>query len=424
MPYFGTYVSQEGAKRLLHYRYKGSDDSFMLKHVTNPLYNKWVLYFPTWLAPNIITLIGLLFTVLGHCLVAVYSPNLEGPIPSWVSLYNAFAVLAYQAFDAMDGKQARRTGSGSPLGMLFDHGCDALNCTVMALTVVSTIQLGPSVGTVIFCAVAWAGFFAATLEEYYTGELHLPIINGPNEGLHASALLYVMAAFLPSSWWNEPSSIASFFLGSEPPLVGRALRWNEFVVLILLLVGVVTILYNLLTMVRAVSRRKADIGLQNRSMTAAERESNSFAVAFSRFIPLIFVIGGFVVWCAYSPSGILRRHPRMLLWTVGIAVCKLVTGIMLAHLCEEEYHPFSRTIACLCSLLLHTLLQLFGHFNLNAAGEELLLFEAFGVLVLSYFHLVSSVVSEMSKALGIYVFTITSKRPVVSKSVPASTKVA
>jgi len=27
--------------------------------------------------------------------------------------------------DAVDGKQARRTGTSSPLGQLFDHGCDA-----------------------------------------------------------------------------------------------------------------------------------------------------------------------------------------------------------------------------------------------------------------------------------------------------------
>jgi len=26
----------------------------------------------------------------------------------------------------MDGKQARKTGNSSPLGMLFDHGCDAI----------------------------------------------------------------------------------------------------------------------------------------------------------------------------------------------------------------------------------------------------------------------------------------------------------
>lgn len=34
----------------------------------------------------------------------------------------ALGLFAYQTFDAIDGKQARRTGTGSPLGELFDHG--------------------------------------------------------------------------------------------------------------------------------------------------------------------------------------------------------------------------------------------------------------------------------------------------------------
>jgi phosphatidylserine synthase len=32
--------------------------------------------------------------------------------------------------DAIDGKQARRTGTSGPLGELFDHGCDAINMMV------------------------------------------------------------------------------------------------------------------------------------------------------------------------------------------------------------------------------------------------------------------------------------------------------
>jgi len=34
--------------------------------------------------------------------------------------------------------QARRTGTGSPLGLLFDHGCDAFNGTIMSLTMCAT----------------------------------------------------------------------------------------------------------------------------------------------------------------------------------------------------------------------------------------------------------------------------------------------
>ena len=52
--------------------------------------------------------------------------------PRWTYAYVALTVFMYQTFDAIDGKQARRTKTSSPLGQLFDHGCDAIN-TILAL---------------------------------------------------------------------------------------------------------------------------------------------------------------------------------------------------------------------------------------------------------------------------------------------------
>lgn len=46
--------------------------------------------------------------------------------PRWVYLVTAASVVLYVNLDCIDGKQARRTKSSSPLGQLFDHGCDAL----------------------------------------------------------------------------------------------------------------------------------------------------------------------------------------------------------------------------------------------------------------------------------------------------------
>ena len=37
----------------------------------------------------------------------------------------------YVHLDCLDGKQARRTKSSSPLGQLFDHGCDALSVNLL-----------------------------------------------------------------------------------------------------------------------------------------------------------------------------------------------------------------------------------------------------------------------------------------------------
>merc|ERR1712151_883998 len=91
-----------------------------------------VTLLPTWLAPNLITLIGFSFNVIPHLvIIALYGNEMEGPIDSWVSVMVGFSYFVYLTFDNTDGKQARRTGSGSPLGMLFDHGLDACTAVVV-----------------------------------------------------------------------------------------------------------------------------------------------------------------------------------------------------------------------------------------------------------------------------------------------------
>jgi hypothetical protein len=56
-----------------------------------------------------------------------YCPTLTEPAPAWTAALAGAALFTYSTLDNMDGKQARRTGSSSPLGLLFDHGCDGLN---------------------------------------------------------------------------------------------------------------------------------------------------------------------------------------------------------------------------------------------------------------------------------------------------------
>ena len=56
-------------------------------------------------------------------------------VSSFKSLGTAFPPCS------MDGKQARRTGSSSPLGQLFDHGCDALVLHMMLGNIASTLGM-------------------------------------------------------------------------------------------------------------------------------------------------------------------------------------------------------------------------------------------------------------------------------------------
>jgi ethanolaminephosphotransferase len=112
-----------------------------------------------------ITLSGLIIVGVSHALFVYYCPFLENDAPAWVYAFAAFALFAYQTLDNLDGKQARRTGSSSPLGLLFDHGCDALNVSVGTLTMACAVQLGPTWKTLALVLSGHFTFIFATWEE-------------------------------------------------------------------------------------------------------------------------------------------------------------------------------------------------------------------------------------------------------------------
>lgn len=79
-------------------------------------------FLPGWLAPNLITLTGLIALLATYVVTAYYSPDFEHELPRWIYLMSSVGVFFYLHMDALDGKQARKTGTSSPLGQLFDHG--------------------------------------------------------------------------------------------------------------------------------------------------------------------------------------------------------------------------------------------------------------------------------------------------------------
>lgn len=55
----------------------------------------------------------------------LYGDSTEGNIHPFFAISVAVTYTIYSTLDNCDGKQARRTKSGSPMGMMFDHGLDA-----------------------------------------------------------------------------------------------------------------------------------------------------------------------------------------------------------------------------------------------------------------------------------------------------------
>lgn len=75
-------------------------------------------------------------------LYARCSPDAKIEAPRWACALAALGLFVYQSLDAIDGKQARRTGTANPLGELFDHGCDSLSTVFVALSACVAVQLG------------------------------------------------------------------------------------------------------------------------------------------------------------------------------------------------------------------------------------------------------------------------------------------
>ena len=219
-------------------QYLGSDNSALYRLLLGPIADSLAHRLPRSLAPNAITLFGLLLITLSSAATVASSPSLSGhfsphsttfiphfstaaphhhapvslPSPagevsrSNCALYG-ICLLVYQTLDNLDGRQARRTGSSSPLGLLFDHCADALCTAVGSISTCATFGLAnehPLAPLALVSAVC-VPLALSTWEQLCTGVFRLPTVNAPSDGLLAQALLMLFTAVLGPGLWQQRS---------------------------------------------------------------------------------------------------------------------------------------------------------------------------------------------------------------------------
>ena len=164
--------------------------------------DKIVERLPLWLPPNVITLLSFAFNILPHILIiALYGNEMEGPIDRWVCVMIGISYFLYSTLDNCDGKQARRTGSGSPMGMLFDHGLDATTAVVVMYPIGRIHNIGGGLPLLVFMMMSTVSFYYFTLEEYYLGKLLLPAMSGPDDtSLFISGICFYTAYYGSDMW--------------------------------------------------------------------------------------------------------------------------------------------------------------------------------------------------------------------------------
>lgn len=189
-------LTKDGLSQIEVHQYKSGAYTF-LDNLLNPMWASLTELLPMNMAPNLVTFIGCMYCVAAYLVSWSHSPSLTEAVPDWVLIFNAACTALYYTFDCMDGKQARRTKTSSPLGQLFDHGVDCF-CLLAHLSTVHLCVLDG--GRDSFWATQAAlmfPFFVAQWEEYYTGVLPHSTGNvGVTEVNYGQALFSFVNAFV------------------------------------------------------------------------------------------------------------------------------------------------------------------------------------------------------------------------------------
>jgi ethanolaminephosphotransferase len=106
-------------------------------------------FIPVWVAPNLITLVAFLIVLVSHVVFMFAGSGVYTDSPArWQLFLFGITLLIYQHLDNIDGKQARKTSmnyhnaeSSSPIGMLFDHGADAITGVIFGIQITKLINI-------------------------------------------------------------------------------------------------------------------------------------------------------------------------------------------------------------------------------------------------------------------------------------------
>uniref|UniRef100_A0A452UZB7 Cholinephosphotransferase 1 n=1 Tax=Ursus maritimus TaxID=29073 RepID=A0A452UZB7_URSMA len=145
--------------------------------------------------------------------------------PYWTYLLCALGLFIYQSLDAIDGKQARRTNSCSPLGELFDHGCDSLSTVFMAVGASVAVRLGTHPDWLFFCSfIGMFMFYCAHWQTYVSGVLRFGKVDVTEIQL-ALVTVFVLSTFGGAAMWDSTIPILEIKLKIFPVLgvVGGAI---------------------------------------------------------------------------------------------------------------------------------------------------------------------------------------------------------
>ena len=333
-----------------------------------------------------VTLLGFFFVIGNVGLLMLADPDLVGPQQSWVYYSYAFGVWAYSTMDNIDGKQARRTGTSSGLGELFDHGIDSLNCTLASLLQASAMALGATRLGAFTALIPTLPMFFSTWETYHTHTLYLGYFNGPTEGLILASSIMLISGFFGPQIWHQP---LADLVGFQEILGQLSLKsvWAPLLLAAFFVTHLPACIYNV----------------------AQARRAKKLAVAplVLEWTPVIVFCVSLVAWLGSPYSNLLNdNHLCLLCLTMSFVFGRMTTKIILAHLTRQPFPYWTALLLPLIGGAVLVNLRYLGFDPVSSAVEYYYLVSYFILSVIVYFRWAYLVINAICDYLGIHCLTI------------------
>ena len=368
-----SYITEKGLSTLKQYKYRSGLSGFLDRVIMTPYWELCVTFVPSWVAPNLLTIVSLLCASLAYLLLALYTPGFRGQPPALAYFVAAFLMFMYQTLDAIDGKQARRTGSSSPLGQLFDHGCDAVCAVFHGLFLAATINAGSSLLALLALYFAIVPFFISNWEESATGFMRFGVL-GVTEAQFTSMGVLVATGILSSQLW-------------EWHLIGWFSMKHLFV-----LVGMGGVVFQCATSAIAVISHLSS----SREATAFDRRQSIVSIA--QFVVYLVLSTIFIL----VPSSPYAVHPTVCLWLVGLLFAYQASRLIICHVTLDVYPLFFTVLYPLPLLVVAVLWRWYEGDVL--AVQWVALYIVFALVLYAHFVYVS--INQITHYLGIQTFHI------------------
>jgi hypothetical protein len=233
------------------------------------------------------------------------------------------------------------------MGMLFDHGCDAFVAVFNAFLLIRMFTLGSDPYQIFLFMIALFPFYFVTMEQYYTGEMNFPPINGVDEGsVFVLIMSFVTAFYGNMELWAQIVTVP--FLGWKIPL-NYTVKYS----VIYVIYG-----YGLSGLVNIYQCRHKE------HFKAIYQRKYFVAQIIFYFVPVITM----TMLQVYSQCDIWKTHARTIGLVFGFQIVYVILRFQYSHIIHAQVNPFRR------SILLIWLIQWFNLYHLvvnkNAYFDE------------------------------------------------------